>query len=138
VSTRQLGTSTWRWLASTTTDASGELSQTVTASHNLEVRLSYAGATGMQPASVVKTIWVRRLLSLKAASSKFYGRGTPAIGGVQVNLQHFTAGTWHIVARTKTGRYGWYAFARRPPGHYRAVIAPTSALSRGYSPTLTV
>ena len=44
----------------------GRVSQAVTAGHNLEVRFSYAGDIGMQPASVVKTIWVRRLLSLTA------------------------------------------------------------------------
>jgi len=138
VFTRQRGTSTWHRLGSTTTDAAGAVNVPVTASHNLDVRLNYAGATGMQPASVVKTIWVRRLLSLKASATRFYGRGTPLIGGVQVNLQHYTGGSWHIVARTKTGRYGWYSFARRPAAHYRAVIAPTRAFSRGYSPTLTV
>jgi len=138
VSTRQWGTSTWKWLASTTTDANGAVSQAVTASHNFEVRLSYAGATGMQPASVVKTVWVRRLLSLTASSSKFYGRGTPAIAGVRVNLQHYANGAWHIVARTTTGRLGWYAFTRRPAGTYRAVIAATSAFARGFSPTLKV
>ena len=134
VSTRQFGTSTWKWLASTTTDDAGRVTRQITANHNVEVRLSYVGAVGMQPASVSKTIWVRRLLSLTASASKFYGRGTPPIAGVRVNLQHYANGSWHIVARTKTGRYGWYAFARRA-GTYRAVIAATSAFARGYSPT---
>ena len=138
VSTRQFGTSTWKWLASTTTDDAGRVSQQVSATHHVQVRFSYAGAVGMQPASVVKTIWVRRLLSLTASASKFYGRGTPAIAGVRVNLQHYTSGSWHIIARTKTGRYGWYTFARRPAGSYRAVIAATSAFARGFSPALTV
>jgi len=138
VSTRQFGTSTWKWLASTTTDDAGRVSQQVSATHHVQVRFSYAGAVGMQPASVVKTIWVRRLLSLTASASKFYGRGTPAIAGVRVNLQHYASGSWHIIARTKTGRYGWYTFARRPAGSYRAVIAATSAFARGFSPALTV
>jgi hypothetical protein len=37
-----------------------------------------------------------------------------------------------------TGHYGWYWFSRRPAGTYRAVIAATSAFSRGFSPTLTI
>ena len=90
----------------------------------------------MQPASIVKTVMVHRLLSLKAAGSKFYGRGTPAVAGVRVNLQHYSGGRWHVVARTKTGRYGWYSFARRPAGTYRAVIFATSAFARGFSPNL--
>ena len=138
VSTRQLGTSTWKWLSSLTTDDSGAVSQAVTAAHNLEVRFSYAGGTGVQPASAVKTVWVHRLLSLKATASKFYGRGTPAVAGVRVNLQHYSSGSWHVVARTKTGRYGWYSFARRPAGTYRAVIFATTAFTRGFSPNLTV
>jgi len=138
VSTRQFGTSTWKWLASTTTDADGAVSQAVTVTHHLQVRLSYAGAVGMQPVTVVKNIWARRLLSLTASSSTFYGRGNPAIAGVRVNLEHFANGGWHIIARTTTGRLGWYRFARRPAGTYRAVIAATSAFGRGFSPNLTV
>ena len=136
VATRPAGTSSWKWLATVTTDAGGAVAQTITASRNLEVRLSYAGAVGMQPAAAVKSIWVRRSLSLTASASKLFGLGNPVIGGVQVNLQRFTSGGWRIIARTKTGRYGWFAFARPGAGAYRAVIAPTSAFARGYSPVV--
>ena len=71
-----------------------------------------------------------------ATSTKLFGRGTPAVAAVGVNLQRYAAGGWHIVARTRTGRYGWYAFTRPAAGTYRAVIAPTAAFARSYSPTL--
>jgi GH25 family lysozyme M1 (1,4-beta-N-acetylmuramidase) len=137
VSTRPRGTTTWHWLASAQTDATGAVSQPVTPSSNAEVRFAYAGAVGIQPASAVKTLFVRRLLSLSVARSKLYGRGTPLVGGVRVNLQRRTAGHWSIVARTHTGRHGWYAFTGRPVGTYRAVMAATSAYARGISANVT-
>jgi GH25 family lysozyme M1 (1,4-beta-N-acetylmuramidase) len=136
VSTRQAGTTTWHWLASTKTDATGHVAQTVRPTGNLDVRFAYAGAVGMQPASSVRTVSVRRLLSLTASGSKFFGRSTPVVAGVRVNLQRLSASGWTIVARTTTGRLGWYGFARRPAGTYRAVIAATSRMAKGYSPNM--
>jgi hypothetical protein len=133
VATRPRGTSAWTSLATLTTDATGAVSQAVTADQNREVRFGYAGAVGMQPASYVQTLSVRRLLSLSVGPSSLYGRGTPVVAGVRVNLQRLSAGRWAVVAHTITGRYGWYGFRRPAAGTYRAVIAATSRFAKGFS-----
>lgn len=137
VATRPAGASTWTSLATLTTDGTGAVTQLVTPLRNTQVRFVYAGAVGMQPAVSVQTLSVRRLLSLTATATKFYGRGNPVVARVAVTLQRLTGGRWVYVARTTTGAFGWYGFARPAAGAYRTIIAATSAYAQGYSAETT-
>ena len=76
---------------------------------------------------------VRRLLSLSVAPSRFYGRADPVVAGARVTLQRLSGGRWNVIARTTTGRHGWYMFTRQAAGTYRTAVAATTSYAKGFS-----
>jgi len=126
------------------------VTQTVTPGANDEVRFSYAGDVGVAPVSVTRPLLVRRLVSLTVPSSTatvgdallLTGRATPVAAHVRVVAQQLAAGSWHVVARTTTGRHGWYRCVVTPttrgPSTYRVVIAATPRLASGVSSIVDV
>jgi hypothetical protein len=150
VATRPAGASRWTTLATLTTDATGTVTQTVAPAVNSEVRFSYAGDVGVQPASVVRSVVVRRLVSASLSSTTtrvghgvvLVGRGTPNLAHARVICQQYAGGSWHAVQRALTGRYGWYHFTLTPTSAgssaYRVVIGAASGVGYGVSPSVTL
>jgi hypothetical protein len=145
---RAHGASTWTSYGSLVTDAAGRVNRIFTPGRNDDFRFRYAGASGMAPVEVQRTVLVRPVVtaSLSSASTTvahsvvMSGTASPVVPGLRVVSEVLSGGHWRIMQAKTLDTHGGFRFVLTTfkPGDstYRVVVAAMSSRVAGASRSL--
>ena len=148
---RRAGTTTWGpSVATLTTSAAGTVAYALRPGVNTEVRLRFAGDSGLLAAdSPVRTVLVRPVVTIAASATSaplgtgvtLSGRVSPSLAGRPVRLERLTADGWRYVTTGYLSSTSTYRFTVRPSRRgtysYRVVYLATASHAKAVSAART-
>lgn len=143
---RPAGTTTWKYIVSTTTSSTGTAVFSYTPTVNSEFQL-YAPSSWSYLASVSPTVKTSVRWRVSAAfddstitrgtTAKLRGAVAPVRAGTAVRLDRYVSGSWTLVGSTTVSSTGTYVFVIIPNTAgtytYRVRVPGTTSYATGYS-----
>jgi len=145
---RPAGTTTWKYIVSTTTSSTGTALFSYTPTVNSEFRL-YAPSSWSYLASTSPTVKTLVRWRVSAAfddstitrgmTAKLRGNVAPVRAGTAVRLDRYISGSWTLVGSTTVSSTGTYVFSMAPKTAgtytYRVRVPATASYATAYSAT---